>query len=77
MHKSVEDAKAALIPVINKALATKGVWDSVISPMGGGAGHDPMEHHAMGWFERHPPQGWHIQQRDRASGCVHWTVTVE
>lgn len=75
--KSVEEAKLRLIPEIDKAIATTGVWSQVTSPLEYEAGYDTMIHFALQWLNRHCPQGWHMEYTPRISGCTLWTVTQE
>lgn len=74
--KTVDEAKQALIPEINKALDTVGVWERVQSS-GTAAGEEPLCQYALEWFQRHTPDNWHITATLRPSGCIKWAVTIK
>ena len=73
-YKDVNDAKAKLPELINKALDESGVFTCGTCPTGGPFGWDMNLHYALEWFMRHPPERWHISRIYRHE-CYDWTIT--
>ncbi len=73
-YETVEQAKAGLLERINKNLAQTGVAHASTCPTGAGYGWDMMQHYALEWFMRHPPENWHITRIYRHE-CYDWTIT--
>jgi hypothetical protein len=73
-YTSVEDAKEKLTLAINKALDDVGVAYHCTCPTGGSYGWDMLAHHALEWFLRNPPEGWHVA-RIYKHECYDWTIT--
>jgi hypothetical protein len=73
-YKTVEEAKASLLLHIDQALANTGVFNATTCPTGEPFGWDMMQHYALEWFMRHPPEGWHISRIYRHE-CYEWSIT--
>ncbi len=73
-YESVEAAKQDLRELINTALETSGVFTASTCPTGEAFGWDMMQHYALEWFMRNPPDGWHIVRTYRHE-CYDWTIT--
>jgi len=73
-YKDVNDAKAKLPELINKALDEKGVWTVTTCATGAMFGWDMNLHYALEWFQRHCPERWQIKNIYRHE-CTEWTIT--
>ena len=73
-YETVEEAKQDLLDVVNKELAETGVFTTSTCPTGASFGWDMMQHYALEWFSRNPPERWHISRIYRHE-CYDWTIT--
>ncbi len=73
-YKTVEEAKQGLLEVVDKELEATGVYTTSSCPTGASFGWDMMQHCALEWFMRHPPEAWHISRIYRHE-CYDWTIT--
>jgi hypothetical protein len=73
-YETVEAAKQGLKEAVDTALAATGVFNASTCPTGEAFGWDMVQHYALEWFMRHPPENWHVSRIYRHE-CYDWTIT--
>ncbi len=75
-YDTVDEAKQAIIGIVNGKLAKTGVATFGTCPTGAGFGWDMMKHYALEYFRDNPPKGWRVRVIHQHE-CCDWTITGE